>query len=357
MRFQVTRALDAIEARLRTDPLLTGGVTDLAEAIRVPGPDGRPANLLRLGLLVDALSRTLADESVALYGVADRALLSDTDLTSNERMALRRWSDDGFIEIVPQGSDALGRVCEVARSLGQPVITVRALPGYPAARLTPIPAPSGLSLIAAGQPLPGQFGGPHSRLWHCPVPGCPSFPAGASQPPPRLTPQGVPICPRHQERLADGGPRPPAVALALRVDGLARHRFVATAAAPLTVGRAPDGPHAVVLGLYLEEQIARRISRGHLRLEVGPDGALFVTDISRNGSLLRSRADARQKPRVDSMARERRYQLGEWDSVELADGVEIGRADRVFGAGVGAAQPSSVMQDAPTMSLRLPPMR
>jgi hypothetical protein len=357
VRFQVTRALDAIEARLRTDPLLTGAVTDLTEAIRAPGPDGRPANLLRVGLLVDALSRTLADESVAVYAVADRSLLSDTDLTSNERMALRRWSDDGFIEIVPQGADALGRVCEVGRLLGQPVITVRALPGYPGARLTPIPGPSGLSLAASGQPIPPQFGGVCGRLWHCPIPECPSFPSGASQPPPRVTPQGVPICPRHQERLIDAGPRSNAVTLALRVNGLARHRFVATAAAPLTVGRAPDGPNSVVLGLFLDERIAPRISRGHLRVEVGHDGAVFVTDISRNGSLLYARADSRQKPRVDTMARDRRYPLGEWDTVELADGVEIGRADRSPGATTASPQPSSVMRDAPTISLRLPPMR
>lgn len=357
MRFQVTRALDAVEARLRTDPALVGAVTDLTEAVRTPGPDGRPANLLRLGMIIDALSQHLADETVALFAVADRALLSDTDLTSNERMALRRWSDDGLVEIVPQGGEALGRVCEVATILGHPVITVRALPGFPGARLTPVPAPGGLSLAPSGQITQAQRGGALARLWRCPVPGCPSFPSGVAQPPPRFTHQGVPTCPRHQERLVDAGPRPVSVTIAMRVNGLTRHRFVATAGVPLIVGRAPDAPNAITLGPYLEERIGTRISRGHLRLEVAPDGSVFMTDISTNGSLLLARSDGRQRPRTEAMARDRGYQIGEWDAVELAEGVEIGRADRQAAGGANRPQPASVMRDAPTMSIRMPPMR
>ena len=40
-----------------------------------------------------ALSAYLAEENVPVYVVSPRGLLSDTDLTSNERMVIRRWAD------------------------------------------------------------------------------------------------------------------------------------------------------------------------------------------------------------------------------------------------------------------------
>lgn len=356
VRFQVTRALDAIELRLSTDPILTGAVIDLTEAVRTPGPDGRPANLLRVGLVIDALSRQLVDESVALYAVASRSLLSDTDLTSNERMVLRRWSDDGLIELLPQGSDPLARACEVGHLLGQPVITVRAVPGFTGARLTPVPASGGLTFVPGGDPATSGVVGALSRLWRCAASGCPSFPAVPSQPPPTLAPNGVPICPRHLERLSDIGARPAAVGMTLRVEGLARYRFAVTAASPMVAGRAPDGPNAVVFGPYLNERIAPRISRSHLRLELR-EGTVVATDISTNGSVLRTRGDGRAKPRLEKMVRDRPYPVADWDAVELAEGVEIGRANRQTGAAPNPAQPSSVMRDAPTIAMRLPPMR
>lgn len=347
--------MDAIESRLRTDPVLTGAVVDLTEAVRIPGPDGRPANLLRLGLMIDALSHHYADESVALYAVAERGLLSDTDLTSNERMALRRWSDDGLIEIIPQGGEAVGRVCEVGRLLGQPVVTARNLPGFPGARLSPVAAGGGLLLVTAGGASPVPAGGPASRLWRCPVPGCPSFPPGLAQAPPRLAGNGVPVCPRHQERLTDAGPRPASLPLVLRVEGLARYRFAVTSASPVTVGRAPEGPGPVALSPYLDERIAPRISRSHLRLELR-DGVVVATDLSSNGSVLGARTTGTQPPRLEMMTRERPYPLGEWDVVELAEGVEVGRADRAGGQAPQGAQPASVMRDAPTIAMRLPKM-
>jgi hypothetical protein len=355
VRFQVTRALDAIELRLRTDPVLTGAVIDLNEAVRLQGHDNRPTNLLRLGLVIDALSRQFADESVALYAVGARGVLSDTDLTSNERMVLRRWSDDGFIEIIPAGTDPVARVCEVAWGLGLPVITGRPLPGFPGARLTPIPAAGSLGFIATGAPTNPPMSGALSRLWRCQTPGCPSFPSTGQQPPPQVMPGGVPVCPRHGERLADAGQRPQAVAIGLRVNGLARYRFALSTGAPLTVGRAPDGPGAVVLGPYLTERIAPRVSRSHLRLELR-DGAVVATDLSSNGSLVNVHAQQGAKPRVEAMVRGQARALGEWDAVELAEGVEIGRADRSHGAAAAGADASSVMRDAPTIAMRLPPM-
>src|SRR2546423_15198038 len=93
VRFHVSQTFDAIERRLTTDPLRAAAVLDLAEVVRLAELDGagsRPANLLRLGLAVDALTRHLADDTAAVYPVTERVLLSDTDLTSNERMVVRR---------------------------------------------------------------------------------------------------------------------------------------------------------------------------------------------------------------------------------------------------------------------------
>src|SRR5207244_10338153 len=91
VRFGVSHVLDAIERRATTDPTAAGGVVDLTEIVRLADLDGgRPAHLLRLGLVIDALARHLSDGAVAMYPVAERALLSDTDRTEDERMVLRR---------------------------------------------------------------------------------------------------------------------------------------------------------------------------------------------------------------------------------------------------------------------------
>ena len=59
MRFEVSKVLDAIEARLTTDPALARAVVDLSEIVRYADLDGgRPASSLRLGLVIDALGRT-----------------------------------------------------------------------------------------------------------------------------------------------------------------------------------------------------------------------------------------------------------------------------------------------------------
>jgi hypothetical protein len=121
VRFEVSKVLDAIEARLTTDPALARAVVDLSEIVRYADLDGgRPASMLRLGLVIDALGRHVAEESVPVYAVVPRSLLSDADLTSNERMVVRRWADDGVVEVVPELGD---RVLEVAELIGLPVLT------------------------------------------------------------------------------------------------------------------------------------------------------------------------------------------------------------------------------------------
>ena len=65
MRFEISKVLDAIEGRVCTDPSLARAVLDLAEVIRYQDIDGgRPASLLRLGMVIDALSRELEEDNV-----------------------------------------------------------------------------------------------------------------------------------------------------------------------------------------------------------------------------------------------------------------------------------------------------
>ena len=346
MRFSASSTLDAIEARLALDPALVRGVVDLAEVVRLVALDGdatRPASVLRLGHVVDALTRYLGEDGVAVHVVVARSVLSDLDLTSNERMRVRRWADDGRVEVLDEPGD---RVLEVAELVGVPVVSGRAFaefadryPWLPGGLL--VPGAAGVS--ARGQAAPALA--PTrvlTRLWSCPEPGCAGFgtPRG-DQPPPRLV-AAAPTCPRHATRLADAGPRPPARVLAARIDGVIRGRLAVREASPVVVGRSPEV--GLALAAWLGEEAMRWVSRSHLRLELRGD-ALVVQDTSTNGTTVRTAGgDVR-------LAAGQAYGVGADDVVELHRGVELARSGRLRG---GTAPPSSVMAEAPTIALRRP---
>ena len=331
---------------------------DLVEAARSADLDGgRPAALMRLGLFVDALSRQLGDGAAGLYAVAERGALSDTDFTSNERMVLRRWSDDGLIEIIPAGAQPAMRVREIGALTGLPVVSRAPLPNHPGPIYLTVGAPGGMAFTLA--PSTGSSPRAHpvtGRVWRCPAQGCPSFggppAAGASQPPPTL-PSGAPVCPRHGERLLDAGSRAWAVSMAVRIDGLVRSRFVVTSARPVMVGRAPDDPGGVTIGNWLDDEATRRVSRSHLRVEVR-DGGVLVTDVSTNGADVLARTGGGQTPNRVTLTRERASALGEWDEVEMYPGITVGRADRPPAGTPPSSAPNSVLADAPTIAMRLP---
>ncbi|MEU6078461.1 FHA domain-containing protein [Micromonospora sp. NPDC047074] len=382
MRFEISKVLDAIEGRVSTDPSLARAVVDLAEVIRYQDLDGgRPASLLRLGMVIDALARELEEDSVPVYAVVHRALLSDADLTSNERMVVRRWADDGLVEVLDNPGD---RALEVADLLGLPVLSrVRAdglrgrypwLVEQPGRVVAPVPGAGGPVFLA-------HVGGGHtpvagarspagvrllSRQWRCPEPGCALLGGGggggafadlarvgerspAGQPPPTLR-GGAPTCPRHGTRLGDAGPRPRSAVLAVRVGGVIRRRFVLTEEQPVLVGRAPDQSGAVVLGQWLNDEARRWISRSHVRFELRV-GEVIVTDVSTNGSGIRPGGSMTEADRVPLSPQQSRV-LAEADMVELYPGVQIGRPDELP---TGASYtPTSVMAEAPTMAMRLP---
>jgi hypothetical protein len=425
VRFEVSRVTDAIEQRLTTDAMLAQAVVDLGAVVRFLALDGgRPINLLRIGMVVDALGRYLIDAGAMLYPVAGRELLSDSALTSKERMVLGRWADDGIIEVTPVVSD---RPVEIADFTGVPLVAVhnpmefagrfrwladnpervlRVVPRTGGAALTPadievalaasvpqvVVGKAALRPDTAAQPAlrpdtagvaPGtaisftvhgvqRFGRTRvnrsrftraepsgmgaslmARQWRCVEPHCPAFGEhrAINQPLPRMR-VGVPACPRHGSAVKDVGPRPPAAAVDLVVDDLARRRFVVSAARPVVVGRAPaeaDDHDVVPVAGWLHEAASAWISDEHVRLEIR-DGALVVTDTSRNGTVVWKRSgpdDARRTERVHSSS----HRLGDWDSVELYTGVELVPGDRRLVTVVGS-EPRSVLVDAPTVATR-----
>ncbi|WP_229403025.1 FHA domain-containing protein [Micromonospora okii] len=379
MRFEISKVLDAIEGRVCTDPSLARAVLDLAEVIRYQDLDsGRPANLLRLGMVIDALARDLEEDSVPVYAIVHRALLSDADLTSNERMVVRRWADDGLVEVLDNPGD---RMLEVADLLGLPVLSRARFDGLrgrfpwvveqPGRVLAPVPGAGGPVFIAhvggGNVPVAGARSATGAKLlarqWRCPEPGCALFGGGgggafadlraerspAGQPPPALR-HGAPTCPRHGARLSDAGPRPRTEVLAVRVGGLIRRRFVLTEGQAVLVGRAPDQQGGIVLGQWLNDEARRWISRSHVRFELRV-GEVIVTDVSTNGSGIRPGGSMAEPDRVPLAPQQSRV-LSTNDMVELYPGVQIGRADELP---AGAPfTPTSVMAEAPTMAMRLP---
>ncbi|GAA1764235.1 FHA domain-containing protein [Luedemannella helvata] len=364
MRFAVTGVLDAIEKRLTTDATLAAAVIDLAAVAGYADLDGgRPVNLLRVGMAVDALAALTGEDGSALYPVAPRALLGDADITSKERMVLGRWADDGLIEVVPDLGD---RVPEVAGLTGLPVITPYPLDGFAdrhpwvihrADRVLRLqPHAGGARIVApagAGRPTTPEGAGAAllSRLWRCDREDCPSFgPRRAlQQPVPRLR-VGVPSCPRHDVPLAGLGPRPPAAVMVAVVDGAVRARFAVRAGRPVPVGRAPDDPESVELGPWLSGDAAREISRAHVVLEMGADGTLSAVDSSTNGTTILTRTGPDAPAEQVRLERGHPYALGAFDTVRLHPGVEIVPADRAPTA--EARSSSSVLADAPTVIFR-----
>jgi len=344
MRFEVSHVLDAIERRLTTEPALARGVLDLAEVVRYVDLDGgRPATLLRLGMVVDALARHLAEEGIQVYCVVDKQMLSDLDQPSSERMVIRRWADDGHVEVV-QGSSM--RVRELNEVAGLPIVS-RTLPG-----LAAMPGAGG-AVIAVRGPVPT---GPSdlgrrlmSRRWRCQDPECALF-AGmrvaVGQPLPKL--RGNPLCPRHDVPLADSGPAPAQDGLAVRVNGVIKQRFLVTAAGPMMVGRAPEGNwdgsdgRSIVLGPWLDEGGVKAVSRNHLLIAFDHNG-LSVKDVSMNGAWI--------YPGGDKITPQRPRPLAPAEYIELYPGVEIGRPGSLA-ASTGSV--GSVLVDAPTMTFRMP---
>ena len=312
-----------------------------------------------------------------VYAIAPRGLLSDADLTSNERMVVRRWADDGKVEVVPQLDD---RVFEVAELLGLPILTRvrgeafrdrRPWVDEPGRLLAAVAGDGGSPVLMArvgrGEPPKPAERSPMgerllARVWSCPESNCTSFGSGGdpdspfadmrtftspvAQPPPALR-AGVPTCPRHGAKLRDAGPRPAVEVLSVRVDGVIRQRFVVADDAPVVVGRAPEGG-GIMLGQWLTDDARKWISRGHVMFAL-QGGELTAQDVSTNGTGIRLNGSAEDDARITLNRNETRM-LAPADVVELYAGVNVGRS-KIWATG-GVVQPHSVMAEAPTMAMR-----
>jgi hypothetical protein len=190
-----------------------------------------------------------------------------------------------------------------------------------------------------------------AREWRCKEPECPAFGQfrRIGQPVPRMR-AGLPACPRHGEPVKDIGPRPPAFAVAVVVEDLARRRFVVGADHPVVVGREPSDPDDISVGAWLHEAAAAWIAKEHVKLSVG-QGRLVVTDMSENGTLVWKRPAPDIKEETERLYH-KSYELDGWDSIELYTGVELVISDHRLQTVVGS-EPASVLLDAPTVALRL----
>ena len=86
------------------------------------------------------------------------------------------------------------------------------------------------------------------------------------------------------------------------------------------------------------------------------DGQLVVTDLGENGSLLWLRPDPQAQPTARRLGEGSTHPLGEWDTVELYTGIELGHGERrPKGVDESPDEPASVLVDAPTVAMRKVP--
>nr|WP_018349119.1 FHA domain-containing protein [Longispora albida] len=342
MRFEISKVLDAIEHRLSMDPVLAGAILDIGELLRAQELDGgRPLYLPRVGTVIDALAVKLDDAAVPVYAVAERGLLSSLELTSNEKMVLRRWADDGLIEVLSDVEPGR-RLIELHAITGLPVVSRNPLPV--AMAYAPVPGIGGVALIDRQGAAPVRADRPGvvppqavlARRWRCPE--------GEPVPVPLLLTTGHPTCPRHGQPLGDDGARPQAMAVTVWVKGAAKTRFPVDPLRPVVVGRAPA--QGVMLGPWLDEEALQWVSRAHVELSAGPDG-LVVRDLSTNGTVVQ-----KSNGQKAELSRDQTAVVGEQDVVELHQGVELARAGRRPAKAAPAS--SGIMAEAPTIALRLP---
>lgn len=407
--------MDTIERRLTTDVTLAQAVVDLGEIARFAAlDDGRPVNLLRIGVAIDALSRYLLDAGAMLYGIAGRDLLSEPGFTSKERMVLGRWLDDGLIEVT---ADIADRAAEVADLTGLPLVTVRSMEQYAerfawlrdspqrVLRLRPR-AGSGVLVPADGEDSDPREA-PQVAVGKAAVGKAAVATSGEAPPYPevfathgaqrishtrvvrrlvtRAEPSGLgvslvarqwrcaePDCPAFGERREIGQPVPRmrgGVPTCPRHGGHLRDVGPRPAACAVSVvvddlprqrfavreGRpvrvgVADGEDAISVAQWAHEAAKAWIGPAHVRLEVH-DGRLVVTDVSANGTAVWQRSGPDDPGRTTWLYGSS-YTLNDWDSVELYTGLELMLGDRRLATVLGRSEPVSVLIDAPTAALR-----
>ena len=236
----------------------------------------------------------VAEENVPVYAVVPRGLLSDGDLTSNERMVVRRWADDGMVEVVRQSATGCSRWpnCSACRCSPRSAPTSSAAGPWvdePGRLLAAVPGAGGPVLVARVGRERARPRRARRRWARSCSPGCGAARSRTAAASARRR-RGQPVR-RHAHGHQPGGPAAAGAAcrradlpaarrqaarrrrraravevLSVRIDGVVRQRFVVAADQPVVVGRAPEGGGGIMLGQWLTEDARKWISRGHVQI-------------------------------------------------------------------------------------------
>jgi hypothetical protein len=336
---------------LINDPDRADALLDMSNVLRNTQLGGRgPADLVRLERVGEALAALYGAPKIAMFGAADRSLLTQSDLflDRRQRRALRDWAEAGLILVAGKADVPL---LQMAEETGLPVITSdrfgghrREFPwldGSDDAVLEPRTDRCGRVflrhvtltrkaewemsvneerdlLIQQGLSRRVEVLG---RYWSCPEPRCPRHDPTSS--PFVLLPLANGsrlVCDQHNLEMVDMGPRPRVAQLKVMQNDRERHRFTVTQDEPLIVGRSP-GP--TDLSPFLDETARRGVSRAHLRFDLDSD-RLMVTDLSLNGTVL----ILRDGTRLDLHRATHSFTVG--DRAQIHPSLEIIRSGRRY---------------------------
>jgi hypothetical protein len=298
---------------LTNDPDRADALLDMSNVLRHTQLGGRgPADLVRLKLVGEALATLYGAAKIAMIGVADRSLLTRPGLflDDRQRRTLRGWAESGLIHTAGKADIPL---LQIADETHLPIITSdrfgghrREFPwldGRDDAVLEPRVDRGGhvyLGHVTLDRKAEWEMSVSEERdllvqqglvrrvevlgrYWSCPEPRCPrNDPMNSPYVLLPLAIGGRLVCDQHHLDMVDMGPRPRVAQLKIMQNGREQRRFTVTQDEPLTVGRSP-GP--TDLSPFLDEIARSRVSRAHLRFDLGSD-RLTVTDTSRNGTRL-----------------------------------------------------------------------
>lgn len=350
------------------DPDRADALVDMSNVVRDIALGGRGlADLVRLERVAAALARLYGATAASMLGVADASLVAGRELfaDSGQWRRLREWEKSGLILVAGKADVPL---LQIAEETGLPIITgdrfrghrreFRWLDGSDDAVLEPHADRSGqvtLRHVTLDQ-LPGwdeslqeerdllvQQGLSRKvevlgQYWSCPEPRCPRHDPARSRFVllPRARGDRL-VCDQHGLEMRDMGPRPRVAQLKIMRHGREQHRFSVTQGKPVSIGRSPDG---IDLTPFLDEAVARRVSRRHLEFNLDAY-RLTVTDTSRHGTVL----VLRDGTRLDFHQATRAFTVG--DRAQITPGLEIIRSGRRYPSELPGLAPTQRRHDIP----------
>lgn len=360
---------------LTNDPDQADALLDMSNVVRNTQLGGYgTADLIRLERVGEALASLYGAARIAMFGVADRSLLTQPGLFADQRQrrTLRDWDESGLILTDGKADVPLLRIAE---ETGLPIITGDRFGGHrrefgwldgrddavlePLAdrygrvylqHVTLTPKAEWEMSVSEERDLLVQQGLSQrvevlGRYWSCPEPRCPRHdPMNSRYVLLPVAAGGRLLCDQHHLDMVDLGPRPRVAQLKVMQHGRERHRFTVTQDEPVILGRAP-GP--ADLSPFLDQAARTRVSREHLRFDLDSD-RLWVTDVSRNGTTLSLREGARLYLHQASHP----FTVG--DRAEIHPGLEIIRSGRRYPLELSAHRPPGRWPDA-SVTLWSPP--